>query len=771
MRTLFGRVALIWPLALVVLLAVGWSLVYFSAAPTPQADILTEEERAWLRQHSRLRLAPDPNFPPIEFFDEDGVYRGLVADYYELIGDALGVNFLVVQASSWDEVLTMARNGDVDIVGGAQQTPEREEYLKFSQPIIDIPNVIITSGNLNGDITFDVLTGKRLAVTRSNALHEYVKRQFPGIELVPVEDDLAGLREVSFGRVDATVVNLAIATWLIEKHGFANLRVAGDSGRSNALHIATRKDWPILNSILSKALASLPEAAREDIQRRWIHLDGLPMSARMLVVMVTGATGVALLLFIILFINHSLRRQVSARTAALNQELLERKLVEERVHFLAYHDVLTHLPNRVLIQERFSPAALLADSSGECIVLLYLDLDNFKTVNDSLGHAAGDSLLKEVALRLTDCVRDAGIISRQGGDEFLIMLTSLADNQNMIILLQKILQRLAEPVWVNDHEFVVTVSVGVAVYPSDGRDFVTLLKKADMALYRAKASGRNAYKIFDETMNTEAVEHLATRNGLRRALEQNELLLHYQPQVDLPTGHIIGAEALLRWQHPEQGLLPPARFIAIAEESHLIVPMGEWVIREACRQAVAWKSAGLPEFTVAVNLSAVQFHNGDLVECVTLALQETGHCAEFLELELTESILLHQVDAVLETVMQLKKIGVKLSIDDFGTGYSSLSYLKRFDIDKLKIDQSFIRDITTDPDDSAIVRAIIQMGQSLNLKIIAEGVETLGMLEHLCKLGCDEAQGYYFAKPMPADTLAKLLEHTTRLPAPASPAT
>jgi diguanylate cyclase (GGDEF)-like protein len=391
------------------------------------------------------------------------------------------------------------------------------------------------------------------------------------------------------------------------------------------------------------------------------------------------------------------------------------------------------------------------------LALLFLDLDNFKKINDSLGHATGDILLKEIASRLGECVRDTDTISRQGGDEFVLILNDLPDPDACLPVLVKILNRLQDPFMADGNELSTSVSIGIAVYPEDGRDFETLRKKADMAMYRAKEAGRNTYHFFDDAMNDEAVEHLQMRNGLRRALERSELVLYYQPQIDLASGRVVGTEALLRWNHPDFGLVAPGRFIPIAEDSGLIVPIGEWVITEACRQAVAWQKAGLPALQMAVNLSAVQFKRGNVEQIVITALQQSGLAPSLLELELTESILIENVEQVLSTVKRLKQLGVKLSIDDFGTGYSSLSYLKRFDIDKLKIDQSFIRDLATDTDDAAIVNAVIQMARSLNLKTIAEGVEHPDMLDLLRGFQCDEVQGYYFARPMPADEFSAYL--------------
>ena len=442
---------------------------------------------------------------------------------------------------------------------------------------------------------------------------------------------------------------------------------------------------------------------------------------------------------------------------AIATDITDRKASEKQIEFLAYRDVLTGLPNRLLLQDRFEQAMGHAERAESKMALLFLDLDNFKTINDSLGHAVGDLLLKEIAARLGECVRDTDTISRQGGDEFLIVLSDLRGRDAITPVLLKIRERLQAPFELDGHELSTSVSMGVAIYPDDGRDFDTLLKKADTAMYRAKDAGRNSYRFFDAQMNIEAVEHLSLKSGLSKAVARGEFVLHYQPQIDLTTGAVVAVEALIRWNHPELGMLAPARFIPVAEDSGLIVPIGEWVIREACRQAVAWQAAGLPPLVMAVNLSAVQCKRGDVEQSVLQALKETGFDPHFLELELTESILLQNTEQVLASVQRLKLLGVKLSIDDFGTGYSSLSYLKRFDVDKLKIDQSFIRDLGTDPDDAAIILAIIQMARSLNLKTVAEGVETAEMVARLRQFKCDEAQGYYFARPMPAPALFDFL--------------
>jgi diguanylate cyclase (GGDEF)-like protein/PAS domain S-box-containing protein len=450
----------------------------------------------------------------------------------------------------------------------------------------------------------------------------------------------------------------------------------------------------------------------------------------------------------------------------VGSDITERLAAEKQIEFLSFHDSLTGLPNHLLLQDRFTQVRDYAARSGTKVALLHLDLDNFKSINDSLGHEAGDALLRQVAQRLSGCVSEGCTISRQGGDEFSILVPGLLHADDASALATRIMEQLQLPFMIRGQEISTSASMGVAIFPDDGGELETLRKKADVAMYQAKEMGRNTYRFFDATMNVEAAEHLRLRNGLRRALETQAFELHYQPQIDLNTGAVVGVEALLRWHHPELGPVSPVRFIPVAEDSGLIVPIGAWVLSQACRQAMAWQRAGLPALTVAVNLSAVQFKRGDVEQSVLRALEESGLSPTRLELELTESILIQNAEAVLASVQRLKQQGVTLSIDDFGTGYSSLSYLKRFDIDKLKIDQSFVRDLGTDPDDAAIVRAVIQMAHSLSLKTIAEGVETAEMAACLRDFGCDEAQGYHFARPMPAKELEIFLRQAATRPVP-----
>ena len=435
-------------------------------------------------------------------------------------------------------------------------------------------------------------------------------------------------------------------------------------------------------------------------------------------------------------------------------DITDYKRAQERIDFLAHQDTLTALPNRVLFQDRMKQAAARALRECTKVAMLYLDLDNFKTINDCLGHAVGDGLLRAVATALLACVRESDTVSRHGSDEFVIMLPGLADADAVMPVLEKLTERFKLPFNAGSQALAISASIGVAVCPEDGVDFESLLKNADMAMHQAKESGKNTYRFHDGNLNVEAIEHLTLRNGLRAAIERREFVLHYQPQVDLTSGAVTGAEALVRWNHPRLGTIAPGRFVPIAEETGLIVPIGEWVLREACRQLAAWRKAGMRELVVTVNLSAAQFRRGDLEQIVVRALHDSGLEPAGLELELTESVLIRDAEATLATVRRLRALGVKFSIDDFGTGYSSLSYLKRFAVDKLKIDKSFIDDLASDREDAAIVRAVIQMANGLGLRTIAEGVEDESQMRHLLLNNCDAAQGYYFAPPLTAAAFA-----------------
>lgn len=438
-------------------------------------------------------------------------------------------------------------------------------------------------------------------------------------------------------------------------------------------------------------------------------------------------------------------------------QYMVRMQAEEAVKFVATHDALTGLPNRVMFNQRLGHAIAQARRYGRRLAVLFIDLDRFKIINDTLGHESGDMLLREVAARLTANLRATDTVGRLGGDEFVVLVEEIVDPLYLAGVSQKLITALSAGFPLSGREYHVTASIGVSTYPDDGEDLQALLKNADIAMYRAKEQGRNSFQFYSAQMNVHSVERLALESGLRRALERHELILYYQPQIDIRRGYITGMEALARWQHPELGLLAPDRFIHIAEETGLIVPIGEWVLQTACEAQRVWQSLGFRDITVAVNLSPRQFVYGDLLKDVMRALEQTGCDAHCLELEITESMVMHNPERAVELINRLKEMGVSVAIDDFGTGYSSLAHLKRFPIDSLKIDRSFILDIPGDKGDAAITQAVIAMAHSLGLKVIAEGVETREQFNFLRKYRCDEMQGYYFSAPLPAEDAVALL--------------
>jgi diguanylate cyclase (GGDEF)-like protein/PAS domain S-box-containing protein len=448
-------------------------------------------------------------------------------------------------------------------------------------------------------------------------------------------------------------------------------------------------------------------------------------------------------------------------TAAI-RDITTRKKAEAQMTHSAEHDFLTDLPNRLLLNDRVHQAIILAERHRKKVAVLFLDLDGFKHINDSLGHPIGDKLLQSITKRLVDCVRGSDTVSRQGGDEFVVLLSEVEQSEDAAITARRMLKVVADAHPIDKHDLHITTSIGVSVYPDDGLDAETLIKNADTAMYQAKENGQQSYQFFKPAMNVRAVERQSIEESLRRALERQEFALHYQPKINLRTGQITGAEALLRWAHPIRGPISPAQFIPVAEDCGLILPIGNWVLREACQQARVWVDAGLPLGTMAVNISAIEFRDENFLDGVFAILKDTGLDPRFLELELTESVLMKHAGSTASILKTLRARGVQVAVDDFGTGYSSLSYLRKFSIDALKIDQSFVRQITTVPEETTIVTAVISMGRNLKLRVVAEGVETQEQLAFLQAHQCDEAQGYYFSRPVPPHQFAKLLETSFR---------
>ncbi|MGA8262275.1 MAG: EAL domain-containing protein [Arenicellales bacterium] len=477
-------------------------------------------------------------------------------------------------------------------------------------------------------------------------------------------------------------------------------------------------------------------------------------AARLARTYVWRAAGASVLLIAVVALLGRLSSQLHQARARVMEE---RVAHARRVEYLAYHDKLTDLPNRVFFSRLLAQQILHAQRYGKHFALLFLDLDRFKTINDTLGHDAGDNLLKETAARLREAVRESDIVARLGGDEFVILLPEVEGSDHVFPVGDKILAAVRKPFAIAGQEFRITVSIGVSLFPVDGRDEQTLMKNADIAMYHAKEHGKNNYQLFSEELNDESLERLSLESSLRKALERDEFRLFYQAKEDMATGRIIGMEALLRWQHPDLGLVLPMQFIPLAEETGLIVPIGRWVLMAACRQNVAWQEQGLQGLTMAVNLSARQFLDEGLVDDIETALRETGMDPRLLELEITESMVMQDMERTIHILKDLKRMGIRVAIDDFGTGYSSLSTLKQFPLDTIKIDRSFIHDVVHETEDQSLTDAVIAVGKSLGLTVIAEGVETEDQARFLRSRACDQFQGFYLNRPMPAEQFLGLV--------------
>ena len=595
--------------------------------------------------------------------------------------------------------------------------------------------------------------------SRSRRVHKLVEQRTAELRLANdmLREDIAARRRAEEGlqlrqraidaSANAVIITSALAPrYPIEYVNPAFERITGYSasevlGRSCSLLWAEDRDQPEIEELL----AALRDKREGHAVLRGYGKDGSMFWSDTYLAPVRDDTG-----------------EVNHFVVAL-YDITATKRYQAELEFQANRDTLTGLANRNLLHDRLRQASAYAGRYGHPVWVMFMNLDRFKFVNDTLGHRAGDQLLKIVADRLRRALRDADTIARLSADEFVIIQPERAEGGLSPAVVQRIMDAVAEPIVIEGHEFVMGCCIGIAVCPTDGVDADQLIKHAGIAMYRAKELGRNNFQFYTSSMNESAMERLRLEGDLRSALEREEFVLHYQPQAELGTGRIIAAEALIRWNHPVLGMVSPARFISLAEEMGLIVPIGAWVLRTACRQSVAWQRAGLGAVRVAVNLSARQFYQQDLLSTIASVLEETGIAPHLLELELTESMMMNDVEHAVDILRRLKSMGVHLSIDDFGTGYSSLSYLKRFPIDLLKIDQSFVRDITSDPDDAAIVLSIISLAHSLRLRVIAEGVETEAQLGYLQRHGCDFMQGYYFSRPLPAAECGQLLRDGTQL--------
>ncbi|MFZ3322745.1 MAG: EAL domain-containing protein [Usitatibacter sp.] len=688
---------------------------------------------------SSLVVVTDDHYPPYLFRSDDGTLQGIVKDRWQLWSERNGIP-VEVRGIDWSSAQESVRTANADVIDAIADTSGRVGQFEYSESHDDIEARLYFSRGLTGIVDASSVRGMLVAAKRDSACSEWLRAHgVTHFEFYP--DSQALVKAAAAGEVRVFCMDALPARYFIYREG-----ISGEFNESAPLytahlHWAVRSGRGSLRSFVERGFQRISEDELERIDAKWMGAAlRSPLDVRFLYAL--AAIPVALLAFsgILLLWNRFLRLRV-----------------EERAQYFSTRDPLTELPARGLLYDRLTQAIAQAGRSASGVAVLFVDLDRFKAVNDSFGHAVGDRVLRETALRLQGLARSSDTVARISSDEFVVVLANLEKAGDAGTFARKVQGELTRPYQLDGTPVHCTASIGIAVHPGDGANAGTLIQNADIAMYRAKESGRNNFQFFLPEMHESVARRLHLEIALRGALARKEFLVHYQPKIDVGNGAITGFEALLRWRHPEFGQLSPSEFVPVLEDTDLIVPVGEWVLQTVCEQIRRWSGRGLAPRPVAVNLSARQFRLENLDAVVERIVTATGIDPSLLELELTETLLMHDPERAIRTLGNLVRFGVSLAVDDFGTGYSSLAYLKRFPIHSLKIDRAFISDATTNPDDAAITLAIINLGHSLGLKVVAEGVETEEQLAFLRANGCDQMQGFFFSPAIPADDAGAML--------------
>lgn len=701
---------------------------------------LTPKERDWLKQNPDIRVAVKSAWMPIEFKLESERHRGVSVDYLNAISQLLNVNFTVIDFPEDSEPES------VDVVSGVIGSKTiYPDYRALSQPFLVVPFAIYVNRNQSQTEqvnTLDGLKGKRVAVFKHSVLSKRISENYPEIKqvLVNIADEAFQLLEA--GDVTAYVGNELVVDYHVSVHRMSYVQKVGVTPFSSNIYMAVHKDHEELASIIEKALLVIGQNNRE-ILDSW-QLQDVSDSKSLRLIAVLVAIIFSLGLFKLWRLSQSIKRQKVES--------------QEQMWHQANYDHLTNLPNRHLLQNRLEQAMAQADRSKLPVGVLFIDLDNFKHVNDSSGHSVGDLLLSEAAKRIARCVRHDDTVARFGGDEFMVVMTDVRDIAVLERSCQKILDSLQQPFLINKDTFFISASIGVTLYPNDGATYEELLSHADQAMYEAKKVGKNCYQFFTESIQSASLKKLSISNDLRKAQKNNEFELYYQPVVDLQDGKIKKAEALIRWVHPEKGIIGPVEFIPIAEESGLIHELGDWVFHQALQDLQVIKTLAGDDFQLSINVSPFQFNDPEKLLNWIVEMERRGIPGPSISFEITERLLLEPSGTVIDTISKLRKSGMELSIDDFGTGYSALAYLKKFDIDYVKIDKSFIQNLAAENYDAVLCESIIHMARKLDIQVIAEGIETELQKGFLREFGCHYGQGYLFAKPLSLNRFLNALQ-------------
>lgn len=714
------------------------------AARTSSAPTLTQEEKAWILAHPVITVAVNHGWMPIEFLSEANQFRGISIDYLSHLEKILGIKFKKVSSAETPS----AETADMLSAVSNKNLLKGSRFIALDKPHLSMPVAIFVLESNQTVHSLDDLHHKKVAVFKTGAVIKVLARHHPEIQLYKVDIAEEGLTALLTGKVDAYVGNKTIVSFVAHTQGLRRIKIAGDTPYTVSLSMAVRKDWPVLRSILQKGLAQIDADQQKSIMENWSE----PAEKK------SGSK----LAFFISAALVAIIAVLGLRSWRLNKEIAQRKkMSQELIWRQANFDSLTQLPNRHMFRERLTHELQRSDRTGMPLALLFLDLDHFKEVNDSLGHGMGDILLVEAASRLKSCVRAIDTVARLGGDEFIVILSAMQESADVEIAAQKILSKMAEPFQLHNEMVYVSASIGITMYPEDATDAEILLKNADQAMYAAKSLGRNCLHYFTYAIQEAAKTKRHIANELRVAVAEQQFHLLYQPIVELPTGKVHKAEALIRWRHPERGVINPVQFISVAEDTGLIIPIGNWIFYEVAAQVAKWRDILHPGFQVSVNTSPIQFKNNGNFQDWIEHMHNSGLPGQSIVIEITEGLLLEKNTAVKFQLSEFRNAGVQIAIDDFGTGYSSLSYLKKFDVDYVKIDRSFISNLTGESDDMALCEAIISMAHKLDLKVVAEGIETAEQQSLLIKAGCDYGQGYFFAKPLSPPQLENYIKEST----------
>jgi diguanylate cyclase (GGDEF)-like protein len=719
---------------------------------------LTIGERIYLRNKKRLHTCVDPNWMPLEKL-EGGNYVGMGAEYLELFRQRLGIPIDVVPAATWAESVRKAKARECDMFVFSMDTPERRSYMKVTKPLIAPPLVLATRLDAWFYTDLGDITDQQIGIVSGYALADVIKAKYPHISFVYVPSIDAGLQRVAEGKLFGFLDAFSVLGYRVQKKYAGELKIAGHFEETWDLGVALRRDEPELYTIFEKVVASISDAERKAIENRWVSVTyerGFDYDVIWKIII--GFSAVLALLF---YRN----RQLVSHKRELDAKNRELEIQKRQMNFIAYHDTLTGLPNRDGFREMLGHAIGLAKRNESVVAIMFVDLDRFKIVNDTLGHHIGDEMLKEIAKRIRQVLRDTDTLSRIGGDEFTVLLETLRHPDDAALIAEKVLEVIKKPVRIGTYELGVTASIGIALFPEDGSDANSLIKNADSAMYLAKSEGKNSYRYYTKKLSDDVHRRMQIEHDLRNAVEKGELSLVYQPQYDLQTHKVVAAEALLRWKHGTEGPISPSEFIPIAEDSGIIVSIGEWVFATACREFMKWKAMGLEIGSIAINVSSVQFNQDDIVKRLKSIVESVGIDPQWVEIEITERYIMEHTRHNQTVLDRLRRIGFRISVDDFGTGYSSMSYLKTLPLDTIKIDKSFIDDIPHDKNDVAISRAILALAQSLGYTVVAEGIEYEEQECFLKEQRCDYGQGYRFSRPLESEAFIAFMKERAGVPA------